>query len=218
MGATSIGAIASIVGPMIGSMISSGGAKDAANTQAQAGQAAMATQQQMLASQQALAEPFRAAGMTALDRLVQGTAKGGEFSTPFKMEESQAQQFATKEALAAMQNQMATGGQALSSNAISGAGKLAGDIGAKYESQAYNQWLTGRELEIAPLQNLATLGQASATGQAANIGQAGANISGLQADIGNVTAAGQIGAANAQAGAANNVSQYLMLQSILNKQ
>lgn len=206
------------VGSIAGGFISSMGAQGAANTQAQAGQQSIAAQQQMLAQQQALSEPYRAAGLTALDRLVQGTAAGGEFATPFKMEESQAQQFATKEALAAMQNQMAVGGQGLSTNAIIGAGKTAANIGSQYEAQAYNQWLASRQQELAPLQNIATLGQAAATGQAANIGQAGQNIMGLQTGIGNAQAAGQVGAANAMGGAVSNVSQYMMLQNLLNNQ
>lgn len=192
-------------------------AKSAAETQASAGRAAVAGQQQALTQQQALQEPFRTAGMTALDRLVQGTQPGGEFAKPFSMAESPAQQFATKEALAAMQSQMATGGQALSSNAIIGAGKLAGDIGAQYESQAFNQWLASQQQAMSPLEFLASQGQAAASGQAANVGGAASNISGLQTGIGNVQGAGQIGSANAMAGGISNVSQYLMMQNLLGK-
>jgi len=212
-----MGFSAAAAAAVVGGYMASEASKKAAGTQAEAGQAAMASQERMLQQQQALNEPYRAAGLTALDRLIQGVAPGGEFATPFKMEESQAQQFATKEALAAMQNQMAVGGQGLSTNAIVGAGKTAADIASQYEGQAYNQWLTSRQQDLAPLQNIATLGQAAASGQAANIGQAGTNIASLQTGIGNVQAAGQIGAANAQAGAINNVSQYLMMQSLLNK-
>jgi hypothetical protein len=204
-------------GAVVGAVISSEGAKSAAETQARAGESAQQTQERMLASQQAINKPWSDAGLTALDRLLKGTAQGGEFATPFKMEESQAQQFATKEALAAMQSQMQVGGQGLSSNAIAGAGKLAGNIGSQYEQQAYNQWLTSRQQEMAPLQNIAGMGQAAASGQAANIGQAGSNISSLQTGIGNVQAAGQIGSANAIAGGVGNVSQYLMLQNLLNQ-
>ena len=198
-----------------GALISADAAKSAAKTQAQAGDRAIDSQERMLASQQAINQPYTDAGVSALDRLTKGIAQGGEFSTPFKMEESQAQKFATNEAMAKMQSQMAVGGQGLSSNAIAGAGKLAGDIGSQYEQQAYNQWLTSRQQELDPLQRIASLGQASASGQAANIGQAGTNISNLQTGIGNAQAAGQVGAANAYSGAANSVSQYMMLQNLM---
>jgi hypothetical protein len=204
------------VGSVAGGLISAQGARGAASTQAEAGAAAIAGQERMLASQQALQEPYRLGGLEALQQLLTGTAPGGQFTQPFKMEESQAQQFATKEALAAMQNQMQLGGQGLSTNAIVGAGKTAANIGSQFEQQAYNQWLTSQQQQFGQLQNLATMGQSAASGQAANIGQAGANISNLQTGIGNVQAAGQIGAANAYGGAASNVSQYLMLQNMLN--
>ncbi len=202
---------------LVGSYMQSNAAQGAANTQAQSGQNAISTQQQMLREQQALQEPFRGAGLQALQQLVQGSAPGGQFAQPFKMEESQAQQFATKESLAAMQSQMATGGQSLSTNAITGAGQLAGNIASQYEGQAYNQWLASQQQQVGQLQYLSGLGQAAASGQASNLGQAGTNISNLQTGIGNAQAAGQVGSANAYSGAANNVSQYMMLQSLMNQ-
>lgn len=205
------------VGAVVGGAISSEGAKGAAETQAQGGAAAIAGQERMLASQQAMNEPFRQAGLTALQQLMEGMAPGGRFATPFKMEESQTQQFATDQALNAMRNQMQIGGQGLSTNAITGAGQLAGNIGAQFEGQAFNQWLAGRQQEMAPLQNILGLGQAAAAGQAANIGQAGQNIAGLQTGIANAQAAGQIGQANAMGGAASNVAQFLMMQNLMNK-
>jgi len=237
---------AAIVG---GALIASDASHSAANTQSASGQAAINSQQQALASQQAIQQPYVAAGQTALQQLQQGTQPGGQFTKQFAMKdlptaspyvagESQAQQFATKEALAAMQSQMAVGGQGLSSNAIVGAGKLAGDIGSQYEQQGYNQWLQSNQTNfnqalagqqqaqnvfqmnqnnaINPLQNLASMGQASASGQAANVGNAGTNISNLQTGIGNAQAAGQIGSANALGGAATSAGQYMMLQNLMN--
>lgn len=214
----------------IGDYLSGKSARDAAATQAGAGREAIASQERMLASQQAMQQPYAAAGQTALQRLLAGTAAGGEFTKQFAMKdlptaqpyvakESEAQKFATKEALAAMQSQMAVGGQGLSSNAIAGAGQLAGDIGSKYEQQGYNQWLASNQMgfnqalaaqqqaqnvfqmnqanAMQPLQYLTGVGQAAASGQAANVGAAGQNISNLMTGIGNVQAAGQMGQANA---------------------
>jgi len=228
-------------GAVAGGLISAYGARSAASTQAEAGQQAIAGQERMLASQQTIQQPYVAAGLTALQQLLAGTAEGGQFTKQFQMRElpttqpyvageSQAQQFATKEALAAMQNQMSLGGQSLSTNATIGAGKLAGDIGAQYEQQGYNQWLQSNQLGfnqalaaqdqaanifqmnqsqlLQPLQYLTNVGQAAASGQAANIGAAGSNIANLQTGIGNVQAAGQIGAANAYGGIAQSLGQY----------
>lgn len=207
-----------VVGTLGGAYLSSQGAAGAAGTQAAAGEAAIAGQQQMLASQQALEAPYQQGGLQALQQLLTGIAPGGQFTQQFSMAESPAQQFATKEALAAMQNQMSVGGQGLSTNAIVGAGKTAANIGSQFEQQAYNQWLASQQQQFGQLQNIAGIGQAAASGQAANIGQAGANIANLQTGIGNVQAAGQIGQANAIGGAIGNVSQYLMLQNMLGGQ
>ena len=204
------------VGSVVGGLISSDASQNAAATQAASGQAAIASQQQAAAQQQALLQPYNQGGMQALQQLLSGTAPGGQFATPFKMEDSQAQQYATKSALSAMQNQMAAGGQGLSTNAIVGAGQTAANIGSQYEQQAYNQWLTSQQQALDPLKYLSSLGQASAAGSAANIGNTAANVSNLQTGIGNAQAAGQVGAANAYSGAANNVSQYLLMQSMMN--
>lgn len=294
-------------GAAIGGFLSSQGSQGAAETQAQAGQAAIAGQERMLASQQAIQAPYVAAGQQALDALVKGTQPGGQFTQQFQMgqalpqyqaptggmqtfqptgaqlpgfqqfqaQNSPAQQFATQSALDAMRNQMSMGGQALSTNAITGAGDLAAKIGSQYEQQAYNQWLgsqnqqfgqamAGRQLtaaeqaqqftqglagqqlsaaqqgqqyqqaltseqqaqnvfqmnlqnQLAPLQYLTGVGQASASGQAANIGAAGSNITNLQTGIANAQAAGQVGQANAMGGAVSNIGQMYMLQNLLSK-
>jgi hypothetical protein len=208
--------VSAVVG-IVGAVASASSAHDASVQQETMGNKAIAAQQQALTQQQAIQQPYVTAGQTALDRLVQGTAPGGEFAKPFSMADSPAQQYATKSALAGMQNQMAVGGQGLSSNAISGAGTLAANIGSQFENQAYNQWLTSQQQAMAPLQNIASMGQASASGQAANIGQSASNIGNLQTGIGNVQAAGTVAGGNAISGAANNASQYLMLQSLLGK-
>lgn len=208
-----IGAIGMIGGGMMGSQ----GAADAAETQLNASLAAIRGQKEMLASQQAIQQPFVSAGLDALQQLLTGISPGGRFATPFKMEESQAQQFATSSALDAMRNQMSVGGQGLSTNAILGAGKLAGDIGSQFEAQSFNQWLANRQQEMAPFQNILSLGQAAASGQAANLGQAGANIANLQTGAGNAMAAGQVGQAQAMGGAVSNLGQFLMMQSLMNQ-
>lgn len=237
------------VGSVVGGYISSQGAQQAAETQAGAGGGAIASQERMLAEQRKLLEPFVNAGYAALERYMTGLQPGGEFAEPmrlgpelptfkpFKMEESEASKFATQKALDAMRSQMQLGGQALSTNAITGAGELAGNIGAQFEQQAFGQWLTGQQQEYAqalggrqqamsefvtkrglamqPLENLLGLGQASATGTAGMVGQAGGNIANLLTGIGNVQAAGQAGSASAIGGAIGNIGQSYLLQQLL---
>jgi len=202
---------------VVSGLLSSDAASNAASQQAASGRAAIGTQQQMTREAQALQEPFRQSGLTALQQIATGTQPGGQFATPFKMEDSQTQQFAQKQSLAAMQNQMAVGGQGLSSNAIVGAGTNAANIASQYEQQAYNQWLQSQQQALAPLEFTAGLGQAAASGQASNLGQAGSNISNLQTGIGNAQAAGTVGSANALGSAVGSAGQYMMMNSLLGK-
>jgi len=189
---------------IVGSLLGADAASSAAETQAAAGQQAIGAQERALAEQRQLMQPFVGAGTTALQRLVSGTAAGGEFAQPyqlgealpalgtFKAEESEAQKFARDQALKAMQEQMQRGGQGLSTNAIVGAGDLAAKIGSQYEQQAFNQWLAqqqqqyeralqGRELALTE-QQAQRSAQLSPLQYLASLGQAGAagQASGIQ--------------------------------------
>ena len=63
-------AAATVVGAIGGGLIAAGGAKSAANTQAQASRDAQAAQERMYEKQVALQEPFRQGGMTAQNQLM----------------------------------------------------------------------------------------------------------------------------------------------------
>ena len=238
-----------VAGSVISGLISGDASQSAAQTQAAAGTQAIEAQQRALAEQRALQEPFRQAGLGALGQLTAGTAPGGSMVSPFtmaqglpqmqpfKMQGSEAERYARETALDAMLNQMQRGGQSLSTNAIVGAGKLAGDIGSQYENQAFNQYLLGggqefsqalagrqqqfdeflrnRAMQLQPLQYLTGLGQAEASGTASDVGAAGANIAGLTTGIGNVQAAGTMGQAGALAGIPNTISQMYYMKDIL---
>lgn len=210
-------------GSIVGGYLSSQGAKSAAQTQAQAALQAQQMQQQMLQQQLAAAQPWQQAGQTALGQLQAGLAPGGQFAQPFTLAQAQlspAQQAVQQQSLEAMRNQMQLGGQNLSTNAITGAGQLAGNIAGQYEQQAFNQWLQQQQQQMGGLQNLAGMGL-QGTGLATGaMGTAGQNIAGLQVGMGNVLGAGQAAQANAMAqgigGAMTGVGQMYMLNSLLN--
>lgn len=153
-----------------------------------------------LAQQQALQQPYQAAGGQALGQLSAGLAKGGQFNTPFTSamaQNSDAEKFAQAQGLAAMRAQMAAGGQNLSSNAIQGAGTLAAGLASKYQGQAFDQYMAGNQAALGGLQNLSAQGQVS-TGQLANaLSLAGGAQANIQKDIGATTGAGQLGSAAA---------------------
>jgi hypothetical protein len=93
-----LGAVIAGVGAIGGGLIASGGAKSAANTQAQAAADAQAAQERMFEKQIALQEPYRQGGLTAQNRLLtllglnpnagQPAASGGTpraYQTPYGM-------------------------------------------------------------------------------------------------------------------------------------
>jgi hypothetical protein len=93
-----LGAVIAGVGAVGGGLIASGGAKSAANTQAQAARDAQAAQERMFERQVSLQEPFRQGGMTAQNRLLtllglnpnagQPAVSGGaarQYQTPYGM-------------------------------------------------------------------------------------------------------------------------------------
>lgn len=93
-----LGAVIAGVGAVGGGLIASGGAKSAANMQAQAARDAQAAQERMFERQVSLQEPFRQGGMTAQNRLLtllglnpnagQPAVSGGgvqQYQTPYGM-------------------------------------------------------------------------------------------------------------------------------------
>jgi hypothetical protein len=172
---------------------------------------ALATSKSTLAGQVAAQQPYYNAGTTALNTLSAGLQSGGQFNRAFSQSDMgsvmPAETFAEKQALAAMQNQMAMGGQGLSSNAISGAGLLAGNIASSYEQQAFNQWLAQNNLTLGALQNAVATGQTSANAIQNAMQQAGLSQESIQTAIGSANAAGTLGSAQATAAGGVNSAQ-----------
>ncbi len=207
------------VGSVAGGLISAYGAHQAAGTQQQAAGQAAQTQLQMLQMQQAFMQPWQTAGAGALQQLTTGTQPGGEFTKQFTLADAMAsptEQFVQQRSLDAMRNQMALGGQQLSTNAITGAGQLAGNIAGTFEQQAFNQWLQNRTSNLNALQSLAGLGMSATGAMAGQTGTAMTNLSNLQMGAGNAAAAGQVGMAGAIGGGVSNIGQMYALQQLLN--
>ena len=185
------------------SMVTANAARTAASKMAAADAAAGKENLAIYDKQQALQAPWVQAGQTALTQLEQGTAEGGRFNRPFSLADMQSSainptyQFTKDEALAAMKNQAAAGGQNLSVNTLEGAGKLSGNIASQFENQAFNQYQMSNQSAEVALENLAKSGQ-SATNNTQVAGQA--YITGqtpLTVGAGNVSAAGDLVASNA---------------------
>ena len=119
-------------GGLASAAIGSGASKSAANAQVQAANDANATQERIFQQQTALQEPFRQAGITGQNRLMEllglGTNTGatdfGKYAKDFSMSDFQADpgyDFRFKEGLKALNNSMAAKGLGVSGANINGA-------------------------------------------------------------------------------------------------
>ena len=196
-------------------------AKSAAQTQADSAREANALLYKMYQEQKGLQEPFRGAGITAQNRLLdllglsqnRGAEGFGRYSKDFGMSDFQQDPgyaFRLAEGQKTLDRQAAARGGLISGGALKAATRYGQDMGSQEYQSAFNRYQTNRANQLAPLGSLLSTGQAAASNQSAAAGnygtQAGGNITGAGA----ATAAGQVGSANALT---NALSSYLNYSS-----
>ena len=180
-------------------------ANKAAKTQAGAANRAADLQQQQFERQTELQEPWRQAGITALNKL---TPLATEY-TPFGM--SQFQQdpgyaFRMSEGMKGLERSAAARGGLLSGSTLKGIQRYGQDLASQEYQNAFNRYQTERNARLNPLQSLAGVGQ-TATNQLGAAGQNYAtNAGNALGAAGQATASGYMGMANAAAG---GLGQYL---------
>ena len=196
-------------------------AKSAAETQAQSAREANELLYKMYQEQKGLQEPFRGAGITAQNRLLdllglsqnKGAEGYGRYAKDFGMSDFQQDPgyaFRLAEGQKTLDRQAAARGGLISGGALKAATRYGQDMGSQEYQNAFNRYQTNRANQLQPLGSLLTSGQAAASNQAAAAGnygtQAGGNITGAGA----ATAAGQVGSTNALT---NALSSYLNYSS-----
>ena len=192
---------------MIGGAISSGGAQDAARTQADAANRAADLQKQMFDKQVELQDPYRQAGLTGQNRLMEllglggnaGAAGYGRYARDFGMQDYQQDpgyQFRLSEGLKALGHTAGARGGLISGQTMKGMQDYAQNSASNEYQNAFNRYQTNRANQLAPLGSLMTSGQAAASNQAGQAGQYGVNAGNLMGQAGQSIAAGQLGSAN----------------------
>jgi len=195
------GAVA--VGTIGGALISSQGARGAAQTQADAAARATDAQRDIFERQVELQEPFREAGLKGQNRLMEllglsedKTAPGyGKYaSAEFGMDKFQADPgyaFRMSEGMKALERSAAARGGLLSGATLKGTQRFGQDLASQEYQNAFNRYQTTRANTLNPYASLAGVAQTSAN----TLGQA-AGAYGVNA--GNIAMAGGANAANAQ--------------------
>jgi hypothetical protein len=191
------------------------GANRAAKTQANAAQQGIDAQQRMYEQTRADQEPWRQAGMTALNQLIPLATNYQKFGMD-QFQQDPGYQFRLNEGLKALDRQAAARGGLISGNAMKAASRYGQDYASNEYTNAFNRYQTERNAQLNPLQSLAGVGQSATNyvGNAAqNMGQAqNQNIQ----SIGNAQASGYVGGANALNSALGTYLNYNQGQDYLN--
>jgi hypothetical protein len=164
-------------------------ADKAAGAQKRAARDAAAAQEQAYARQEELQEPFRQAGLTAQNRLMDylalsenKTAPGyGKYARDFSMADFEADPgygFRISEGMKALERSAAARGGLLSGATLKGIQRFGQDTASAEYLNAFNRYQANRANQLNPLQSLMGAGQTSTnvlTGAAGQTGQGMAN-------------------------------------------
>lgn len=212
--AAGVGAAASVGG----GLIARSGAKKAARAQERAAQSAEQTQREMFERQIELQEPFRQAGMTAQQQIMQLLGIGGDASAegygslarPFGEQDFQQDPgyaFRQAEGMKALERSAAARGGLMSGATMKGIQRFGQDLASQEYQNAFNRFQIERAARLNPLQSLMGSGQSAANVMTGATGQAAQNIGQMQLGAGQARASGYVGQANALAGALQGVGQ-----------
>lgn len=177
-------------------LLGASASKSAANTQAAAADRAGELQERMFNKQVELQEPWRQAGMNALNRMQSGDVMG-------MMDPSY--QFRLGEGMKALERTASARGGLISGGALKAAQRYGQDFASQEFGNAYNR-----------LAGLAGVGQTAtgAMGSAAN--QFGANAGNLMTGGAAARASGYVGGANALTSGLGQYMNYTQNQNLLN--
>ena len=204
---------------VLGGVMGSDATQSAANTQADAANRAADLQHQEYLKNIELQAPFREAGLTAQNKLLDymglSAGAGGKYAKDFSMQDFQQDPgyaFRLNEGMKGLNATAAARGGLISGNALRAATQYGQDMGSQEYQNAFNRYQTNRSNQLNPLQSLMGSSQ-TATNQMGAAGQNYANqAGGAMMGAGNARASGYVGSANAWnsalSGAAGAVNQY----------
>jgi hypothetical protein len=195
-----------------GAAISGKASKKAAAVQERASERATVSAKETLDKQIALQEPFRQAGLTAQDQIMQYLGIGGDKNAPGygslgksfdelyggdKFQQDPGAQFRQAESLKALERSAAARGNLLSGATMKGITRFSQDLASQEYQNAFNRFQVERSARLNPLQSLMGSGQSAANVMTGAAGQRGQNEASNIYNAGQARASGYIGQANA---------------------
>lgn len=185
------------------------GSIGAARSMSSANQAINDVNYRIFQEQKALQEPWRAAGVEALNKL-----RSPEMQfTPFSADKFQADPgyaFRLSEGMKSLDRTAAARGGLLSGSTLKGAQRYGQDLASQEYQNAYNRYNTDYNMKLGPLQTLAGYGQGATNNLAGATNTYGANQAENIANRGNIGASSYLNVTDALA---RGASQYLRNES-----
>ena len=209
---------------ILGGVLGSKASKNAANTQAASAQQAADLQKEMYYKNIELQKPFRAAGLSAQNKLLDymglAPGAGGKYTKDFSMADFQQDPgyaFRIAEGMKALDRTAASRGGLLSGATLRGATRYGQDMASQEYTNAFNRYQTNRANQLNPLQSLMGSGQTAAN----QVGAAGQNYANQAGDAymgaGNARASGYVGSANAWSNALGQVANTYNQNQMINR-
>jgi len=203
-------------------------ASQASQAQANAAQQGIDAQERMFQKQTELQEPFRQAGITAQNRLLDYMGLGqdpnaagyGRYAGDFGMKDFTADpgyQFRLDEGQKALDRSAAARGGLQSGAALKAATRFGQDYGSQEYTNAFNRYQTNRANQLNPAQSLMGAGQSSANTLTNAAGQNATNLAQGYGNMGAARASGYMGMGNALTGAINQGTNAYMQSQLINQ-
>jgi type II secretory pathway pseudopilin PulG len=224
LGAAALGAGVSMYGASQAAKAQKNAARDAAAATSEAAQQSIDAQERMFGKQVELQEPFRQAGLSAQNRLMDylalsenKTAPGyGKYARDFSLADYTADPgygFRVSEGMKALERSAAARGGLLSGSTLKGITRFGQDTASEEYQNAFNRYQVNRANQLNPLQSLISSGQTGANALTSAAGQTGAGMGstymGMGAGLSNAAMAGGAARASGYTGMANALTSGL---------
>jgi hypothetical protein len=217
-------AAAVVGGAVVSGVMGAKASKSAARTQAASADRAADLEKEMFDKQVELQAPFREAGLTAQNKLLDymglSEGAGGKYAKDFSMADFQQDPgyaFRMSEGLKALDRTAASRGGMLSGAALRGATRFGQDMASQEYTNAFNRYQTNRANALNPLQSLMGASQTATNA----MGQAGQNYASSAGNAymnaGNARASGYVGSANAWSNALGGATNYMTQNAMMDR-
>lgn len=215
------GIATAIVGSaIIGSAASSKAAGKAANAQVTSAREANETQLKMFEQNREDMEPWRQAGVGALDQLTSGLQPGGDFNEDFTLGDFAADpgyNFRRSEGMRGIESQAAARGLLGSGSTLRDLTDFNSGLASQEYQSAYSRFNADRDRRFNRLSGVAGTGQTATT----QIGQQGMATAGMIGNnlisAGNARGAAAIAKGNSISGAADTLGNFALGQYYMNR-